>query len=107
MPIRKSHKISIYKIRYQVYCLETGYENPFAYPQKMERDNFDVRSIHFIVRSRATGDWIAAMRLVLGPLGNLPIKQFATIEPERLLKRIGATSLRDLSTCAEVSLART
>ena len=92
-----------YRIRYQVYCLETRYENPSAYPEKKESDRFDQSSVHFVVRARATGDWIAAMRLVVGSLDRLPIGEFAEIDNELLLKHTGARSLTDFDVCAEVS----
>lgn len=92
-----------YRVRYQVYCLETGYENPADFPDRIESDDVDSRSVHFIVRARATGTWIAAMRLVIGSLDQLPISQFARIEPELLLQNTGANSLEDFGLCAEVS----
>jgi N-acyl amino acid synthase of PEP-CTERM/exosortase system len=92
-----------YRIRYQVYCLETGYEEAATYPEKKETDEFDDHSAHFIVRARATGDWIAAMRLITGSLDQLPICQFATIDTPLLLKHTGASSLASFVSCAEVS----
>ena len=92
-----------YRVRYQVYCLETGYENPSSYPEKRESDRFDNASVHFVVRARATGDWIAAMRLVVGSLNALPISEFAAIDSELLLQHTGASSLADFAICAEVS----
>ena len=52
-------------LRYQVYCLERGYEDPAKNPGGYERDEFDQRSVHAIVRHRLSGDCIAAVRLVL------------------------------------------
>jgi N-acyl amino acid synthase of PEP-CTERM/exosortase system len=92
-----------YRVRYQVYCLETGYENPNNYPEKIEKDDVDSRSAHFIVRARATGTWIAAMRLVIGCLDQLPISQLANIDPDLLLKNTRANSLDNFKLCAEVS----
>lgn len=92
-----------YGVRYLVYCLETGYEEAAIFPDKKEIDEFDDRSVHFIVRARATGDWIAAMRLVIGSIDQLPISKFTTIDPEQLLQHTGANSLHDFGLCAEVS----
>lgn len=61
-----------YLIRYRVYCLETQYEEPKAFPDKMERDQYDNQSVHFLVREREAGKWVAAMRLVVGPTDVLP-----------------------------------
>jgi N-acyl amino acid synthase of PEP-CTERM/exosortase system len=93
-----------YRIRYQVYCLETGYEDPSHYPEKTETDAFDQHSVHFIARARSTGEWIAALRLVIRPFDSLPMNAFANVDFSFLSKEIiqdiktGRTSL-----CAEVS----
>jgi N-acyl amino acid synthase of PEP-CTERM/exosortase system len=41
-------------LRYQVYCLERGFEDPASNPDGHERDEFDERSVHAIVRHRPT-----------------------------------------------------
>ena len=38
----------VYQVRYQVYCLESGFENPEDHPDGMEKDEYDPRSIHFL-----------------------------------------------------------
>jgi N-acyl amino acid synthase of PEP-CTERM/exosortase system len=92
-----------YRTRYQVYCLETGYEDPLRFPNERETDEFDAHAAHFIVRARATGDWIAALRLVLGPLGKLPISRLATIDKDLLVRLQGANSAEDFAVSAEIS----
>ena len=92
-----------FRLRYQVYCLETGYEDPAAFPNKIESDEFDAKSAHFIVRARATGNWIAAMRLVIGPLADLPISKFTALDYEQLLLHTQTQSLSEFGMCAEVS----
>lgn len=92
-----------FRIRYHVYCLETGYEDASSFPDRRETDEFDSRSAHFIVRTRATGDWIAAMRLVLGPMESLPISRFATIDKDLLLRSMRANSTEEFTISAEVS----
>jgi N-acyl amino acid synthase of PEP-CTERM/exosortase system len=93
-----------YRLRYQVYCLETGYEDPARYPDKREIDAFDEHAVHFIARSRSTGEWIAALRLVIRPFDSLPMNAFASVDFNFLSKEItedirsGRTSL-----CTEVS----
>lgn len=59
-----------YKLRYQIYCLEKGFlkvENP---EEEMEKDPYDERSIHFLVKSG--NRWIGTFRLVIDHLGGLP-----------------------------------
>jgi N-acyl amino acid synthase of PEP-CTERM/exosortase system len=92
-----------YRLRYQVYCLETAYEDAAHYPDKNETDEHDARSVHFIVRARATGDWIAAMRLVVGDLKDLPISEFAQIDQNLLFNLTHARSLQDFDLSGEIS----
>ncbi|MFP4080770.1 MAG: PEP-CTERM/exosortase system-associated acyltransferase [Ectothiorhodospira sp.] len=70
-----------HRIRYTVYCLERGFEDPQAFPEGEERDQWDDRSVPFIFRHRHTGAWVGALRLVTpGPEG-LPLQQMAETEP--------------------------
>lgn len=73
-----------YAIRYQVYCLEKGWEDPSVRPDRMERDGYDETSAHFLVRCRATGQWIATMRLIVAPFDQLPINRVARIDTKKL-----------------------
>jgi N-acyl amino acid synthase of PEP-CTERM/exosortase system len=63
-----------HRIRFLVYCLEMGYENVAAHPDGLERDDWDDRSVHFLVRRRDNHEWIAAMRLVMPGAQPLPIE---------------------------------
>ncbi|CAH1189434.1 N-acyl amino acid synthase of PEP-CTERM/exosortase system [Candidatus Nitrotoga sp. BS] len=59
-----------YQLRYQIYCLEKGFlkvENP---EEEMEKDLYDDKSIHFLVKSG--NRWIGTFRLVIDQLGGLP-----------------------------------
>ena len=64
---RKIH----YSVRYKVFCEDRGFEDAAAFPDRQERDSFDRRSAHFIVRDSRSGEWVGAARLILpggGPL---------------------------------------
>lgn len=54
-----------YKLRYQVYCEEKGYEDASRYPDRREFDEYDNRSIHSLIRHRSSGIYIGVVRLVL------------------------------------------
>lgn len=70
-----------YQLRYQVYCEETGWERHRQFLQeKLERDCFDADSHHFLVRDRASLDWVGGMRLVDRPLQKLPISKLCQID---------------------------
>ena len=61
-----------YELRYDVYCIDRAYENASAFPDKRERDNHDAESVHFLVRNRTNGQFVASMRLVVGEPSELP-----------------------------------
>ncbi len=53
------------KLRYQVYCVEQGFEDASQFKDQKEFDDFDYRSVHAIVRHRPSGITAASLRLVL------------------------------------------
>lgn len=52
-------------MRYQVYVIETGFERPEDSPDGLERDVFDLRSDHYLLRHRRTGIFAATARMIL------------------------------------------
>ena len=70
-----------HQIRYQVYCVEQGYEDPAQFPDHEERDQWDPHAVHFLVRERSSGEYIGAMRLIKPVNGVLPIQRAAQLEP--------------------------
>ncbi|MGZ8186182.1 MAG: PEP-CTERM/exosortase system-associated acyltransferase [Methylobacter sp.] len=68
-------KNEVYKLRYQVFCIENEFENREYYPHGLEFDDFDRRSIHYLIRHRKSGDYAATTRLIL-PDSNNPEKLF-------------------------------
>lgn len=55
----------VFALRYQVYCVEHLFENSAEYADGKERDRFDARSVHALIRHRATNLCAAAVRLIL------------------------------------------
>ena len=85
-----------HRLRYRVFCLETGYEDPAAHPDGEERDGWDAQAAHFLVRSREQGRWVAAARLVLPhPRRGLPIAAVARLgrSPDAASAEISRLSL--------------
>jgi N-acyl amino acid synthase of PEP-CTERM/exosortase system len=73
------------RIRYQVFCLDKGFEDPGAFSTAQETDAWDDQAAHFIVQNRETGQWVAATRLVLPKRGRpLPVDALGAFERERL-----------------------
>jgi N-acyl amino acid synthase of PEP-CTERM/exosortase system len=73
------------RIRYQVFCLDKGFEDPGAFSSALETDAWDDQAAHFIVQNKETGQWVAATRLVLPKRGRpLPVDALGAFERERL-----------------------
>jgi len=71
-----------YSIRYQVYCEELGYENKGDFPDQMEFDDDDTRSVHFIIRNKQTKQWVGTVRLINKQDNLLPIEQNGSMNQE-------------------------
>jgi N-acyl amino acid synthase of PEP-CTERM/exosortase system len=69
------------QIRYRVFCLERGFEDPALFPTGEESDHWDQHSIHFIVREKKTGRWVASTRLIAPYGDSLPVEQMNSLSP--------------------------
>lgn len=54
----------VFRLRYDVYCRELGWEDPAAFPDGREIDEFDDTSIHCLLIHRPSGRDAGAVRLV-------------------------------------------
>lgn len=67
----------VFSVRYRVYCEEFGYEPADAFPDKMERDEFDAFSNHCVVTHKTTGMPAGCARLVHATENSLlPMEKF-------------------------------
>jgi N-acyl amino acid synthase of PEP-CTERM/exosortase system len=75
-------KEEVFRIRYQVYCQELGYEPLSNFPDQMEKDAYDPRSIHCILQHKSTGIYAGCVRLVLSdshqPQAKFPFENICT-----------------------------
>jgi len=55
----------VFRLRYQVYCLEKGYEDAARFPDGLERDRYDGHAVQMLVRHRQTHLAVGAVRLIL------------------------------------------
>lgn len=58
----------VYRIRHEVYCRDLGWE-PLR-EDGMERDAFDERSVHCLLRHRVTGEPVGCTRLIMADEAN-------------------------------------
>lgn len=68
----------VFRIRYDVYCLERGYERAEDCPSGFEMDEYDPYSLHFIayVKSNPVG---TARVILPNPLG-LPVERYCNVD---------------------------
>jgi len=55
-------KDDVYRIRHQVYCEELGYEP--QRPDRRESDEYDAHSLHVLIRSVKTGEFVGCTRII-------------------------------------------
>jgi len=69
----------VYRLRYQVYCIENAFEDPGAFPDGLETDAYDAASAHSLMVDRHTGAAMGAVRIVLPRPGavdrSFPVQQ--------------------------------
>jgi N-acyl amino acid synthase of PEP-CTERM/exosortase system len=73
-----------FNLRYQVYCVEKGFEEPEKFADNQEIDEYDDNAVHFLVRCRLTNRYVGTFRLVIDKLSRLPVHEHATIDPAHL-----------------------
>jgi N-acyl amino acid synthase of PEP-CTERM/exosortase system len=67
----------VYRLRYQVYCVERAFENPHNHFAKQEMDEYDRQSVHAALVHRPSGTVCGCVRLILPREGRpLPITKF-------------------------------
>ena len=69
-----------FRLRFQVYCVERGFENPADHPDGRERDRDDDRSLHSLLIDRATGSAVGTVRLIL-PRAVMSCRCSGSLEP--------------------------
>ena len=77
-------KKEVYKLRYQVFCIENEIFNSERYPDGLEFDEYDQRSVHYLIRHRNSGEYAATTRLILPDANNseklFPLEIHCTID---------------------------
>ncbi len=94
-------KSEVFKLRYQVYCLEIHGYDPSIFPDGMEYDEFDPHSAHYLIRHRKTNGFAATTRLILpdqrNPSASFPLEQHCVIDQKELLQTIDRRRLAEVS----------
>ncbi len=75
-----SRLTDLYRLRYQVYCDECGFEKPEDHPNGLETDEFDEVSSHFCAFNRDTREIIGTARIILPSEKAFPIEKHFSID---------------------------
>ncbi|MEM7469346.1 MAG: PEP-CTERM/exosortase system-associated acyltransferase [Pseudomonadota bacterium] len=54
----------VFRIRYQVYAEELGWEDQTQFPAELEKDEYDDHSLHCLLKHKLSGSYIGCVRLV-------------------------------------------
>lgn len=100
-----------FRLRYQVYCLDRGFESADACPQGMEQDSYDDQALHCLLRERMTGLSIGTVRLIQPAatptwFAGLPLTEYAPQESMADIMRLPAGTTAEVSRFAITRSAR-
>ena len=89
-----------FRLRYQVYCEERRFLPAADYPEGLETDAYDERSLHFGSFNRE-GDMVGTVRLVRGSrIHDLPMQKRCTNYPEQEARLDAMSNLVEVSRLA-------
>lgn len=63
--VNESQRREAHQLRYEIYCIERGYEDPSRFSGGLEEDEFDSHSVHSLVRHTSSGMAAGVVRLIL------------------------------------------
>lgn len=89
------------KLRYQVYCVETNFENPDDSPDGLETDMADKHALHSILIHRPSSIIAGTVRLIV-PNTNAPNEGLPSKQISKVLDSLSTYELPPLKT-AEIS----
>ena len=88
---------ALFRLRYQVYCVENPFENPADFPDGRETDAWDASALHAVLIHKPTSAVIGGVRLIPPGLNSLPIRRVIGVEENRILDAFPPQH------CAEIS----
>ena len=68
----------VFRLRYEVYALEFGFENPYDFPDKLEKDEYDDYSTHFVALNEYD-EVIGTVRMILNSEKGFPVEHASNI----------------------------
>lgn len=100
-----------FRLRYQVYCLDRGFEDARSCPHGMERDRYDDSALHCLLRDRLGRRPLGTVRLVMASarpsgVGDLPLAEYAPEESIDVLRDLPGIATAEVSRFAIARWAR-
>lgn len=91
----------IFALRYSVYCIENSWLDKKNYPDELEKDEFDTRSIFAALIHRRSGEFVGCVRLIRSDpasgIDSLPIAGLAEADARPLLRQLPARRTAEIS----------
>jgi N-acyl amino acid synthase of PEP-CTERM/exosortase system len=90
----------VYRLRYQVYCVENNYEDPHQQVDGRETDLYDERSVHALLIHRRGGAVAGTVRVILPGIDReppLPINLAADPDQRELLRQLPHSRTAEIS----------
>jgi N-acyl-L-homoserine lactone synthetase len=76
--VRTANELNdVFKLRYQIYCLEKKFEKAEDYPNELEYDHYDPYSVHFIAYQKDVH--LGTARLIMPNKHGLPVEKHCNI----------------------------
>ncbi len=98
---------AVYRLRYQVYCVEQSFERADAFSDRLETDSYDAHSVHAALIHVNSGTVCGCVRLILPGYGLLPIRELvADQQVRRCLDRLPRPTTAEVSRYAVSKLFR-
>src|SRR5438045_8376578 len=90
----------VYRLRYQVYCVENDYEDPGRHAEGKEMDIYDDRSVHALLIHRRCGAVAGTVRVILPGKDReppLPVNLVADCNQRERLRRLPHSRTAEIS----------
>jgi N-acyl amino acid synthase of PEP-CTERM/exosortase system len=72
----------VYRLRYKVYCDEWKFERAEDYPEKIELDEFDEHSVHFVAIRKDDRKLVGTIRIIIHSELGFPIEKHCHINED-------------------------
>lgn len=100
---------AVFRLRYQIYCMETGFENPDDFPDGLEKDAFDDRAVHSLLQHKLSGDYVGTVRLVLADPRDkskpFPVERHTLIESAQHRQMMQHTPREGIAEISRIAIA--